>query len=64
MKRHLLLAVLANTKPISKAAFDQFLLKRHGAYGRENASSDTTLLDENEKIAGTIASELRRQWSR
>jgi len=49
MKRNLLQVVLANTSPISEAEFNEFLLRRHGSASRENASSDLSMLGDNEK---------------
>jgi hypothetical protein len=45
MKRNLLAAVKANTSPISEHDFESFLVKRHGAVSRENASADPSALD-------------------
>lgn len=64
MKRNLMQAVLENTQAMSEKVFDQFLIKRHGTYGRENVSSDTTLLDENQKGVDALASKVRRQRAR
>ena len=45
MKRNLLAFVKANTTPISERDFETYLVNRHGAVSRENASADSSALD-------------------
>ena len=66
MKRNLLRAIQANTTPISDEEFNQFLLRRFGTTSRENASSDLSILDEEERKflkteVKTQATESRKQ---
>ena len=46
MKRNLLHALQANTSPISEVELKKFLISRHGSTTKENASSDSSALDD------------------
>ena len=43
--------LLKVTKPKSKEEIRAFLVKRHGAPGRENASADISALDDRDQAA-------------
>ncbi|SFV11504.1 hypothetical protein [Pseudoduganella namucuonensis] len=45
------LAILRkNTKPKTKSEVQEYLVKRHGAVARENASADLTALDDRARL--------------